>query len=86
MNKFHDNKKGNPEVKYVHPDGREVVYDGDTCEPVTNPKLKGTYNYVNPAPWSWNPLKWNMIITRGVLHGVIDVAPYKIGGNVRGEG
>ena len=41
----HQNKDGKPELKYTHPDGREVVFDGDTGKMITDPKIKGTFNY-----------------------------------------
>ncbi|KAA0542743.1 hypothetical protein FZW96_21230 [Bacillus sp. BGMRC 2118] len=53
---FHDDKYGKKEEKYIHPDGREAVFNGDTTnkkkgtgELVTDPRYVGTYNYVNPS-------------------------------------
>jgi len=43
---FHQNG-GTADLKFVHPDGRELVYDGDTNELVTDDRYMGTYNYVN---------------------------------------
>lgn len=86
MSRYHDNGKGKPEMKFIFPDGREAVYDGDTCELITDPILGGTYNYINPAEPSWNPEKWPSIIGRGAGHFIIDILPYYIGGNIRGEG
>lgn len=54
MSKEHDNKKGKKELKYVHPDGREAVFNGDTGEPMLDPKYKATYNYTTPVPWPKN--------------------------------
>jgi len=84
MNTEHDNGEGKSEVKYTHPDGREAVYDGDNGELITDPSLKGTYNYVNPAKPSWNPLSWPKAAVKGAGHFTVDMVPYYIGGNVRG--
>ncbi len=46
---FHDNGTGLPERKFIHVDGREAVYDGDTGQVITDPEVAGTYNYVNPG-------------------------------------
>ena len=72
-----------------NPDGREVVFDGDTHEIVTDPRWMGTYNYVTPAPLPngfgdvKGALNW---AGQGAGHFFLDVAPYLIGGNVRGPG
>ena len=42
---LHDNNTGKPEQKFVHKDGREAVFDGDTLEPITDPNYMATYNY-----------------------------------------
>ncbi|WP_240549183.1 RHS repeat-associated core domain-containing protein [Billgrantia antri] len=84
---FHDNGIGLPEQKFIHPDGREVVFDGDTLEIITDPRYVGTYNYVNPAPIpnEWYDVKgWGAWAGKGLGHGVLDVLPYALGGNVRG--
>ena len=78
QSKYHDNGIGKPEVKYINDDGREAVYDGDTCELITDDENGGTYNYVNPATdgdgiWSW---MW-----RSVGHGGADMVPYWLWGN-----
>ena len=83
MSKYHDNGIGEPEQKFIFPDGREAVYDGDTGQLVTDPRFKGTYNYVNPAELSWNPLKWPEIYWRGLGHFYTDMLPYYIWGNNR---
>lgn len=80
-NKYHDNGIGNPEVKYVHPDGREAIYDGDTGELIDEGDLKGTYNYINPGDWSANPFSWRRAAESDFGHIVVDVIPYKIWGN-----
>ena len=77
----HDNKRGKPELKYVLLDSsgwgsREVVFDGDTLEPITDPRYMGTYNYVN----------FRGTFVTGVGHFLFDMLPYYIGGNVRGPG
>uniref|UniRef100_UPI00259209B7 hypothetical protein n=1 Tax=uncultured Psychrobacter sp. TaxID=259303 RepID=UPI00259209B7 len=85
---FHDNGVGKPEKKFIHPDGREAVFDGNCLCAVTDPKYKPTYNYVNPGkkPRGWYDVKgWNDYVHRGIGHGVADVVPYFIGGNDRGE-
>ena len=45
---FHDDGIGKQEEKYIHPDGREAVFNGDDHKPMTDPKYKATYNYVVP--------------------------------------
>ena len=85
---FHDNGVGKPEKKFIHPDGREAVFDGDCLCAVTDPKYKPTYNYVNPGkkPRGWYDVKgWNDYAHRAIGHGVTDVLPYIIGGNDRGK-
>lgn len=85
---FHDNGVGKPELKFIHPDGREAVFNGDTLSLVTDPKYVGTYNYVNPAPvpdrW-YDVGGWGAYAGKGLGHLVLDVVPYAAGGNVRGE-
>lgn len=75
--KYHQNLRGKLEQKFIHPDGREVVFDGDTGEVVTDPKIKGTYNYgPNPnSPTHWIKDIWphirlseNPIITEEHRH------------------
>lgn len=83
MSKYHDNGIGETEQKFIFPDGREAVYDGDTGQLVTDPRFKGTYNYVNPAELSWNPLKWPEIYWRGLGHFYTDMLPYYMWGNNR---
>ena len=87
---LHDNKRGKPELKYIHPDGREAVFDGDTLEPGTDPRYKGTYNYVFPEPlpepwYDHSSEEWILFDIKGAGHTVLDVAPYIAGGNVRGD-
>lgn len=47
LSKFHDNHVGRPEYKFVHPDGREVVFDGDSKIIISEYPLWGTYNFSN---------------------------------------
>nr|WP_289057522.1 RHS repeat-associated core domain-containing protein [uncultured Psychrobacter sp.] len=85
---FHDDGVGKPELKYVHPDGREAVFNGDCLCPEIRPQYKATYNYVNPGvvPENWyNIPGWKKYVQDMVGHGVLDVAPYFGGGNVRGD-
>lgn len=86
MSVYHDNGRGKPELKFVHPNGREAVFDGDTLLPVTDPKYRATYNYV--APLSTTDVKGVgsaiNFAARGVGHVITDVIPYKVlGGNNR---
>ncbi|WP_394203376.1 RHS repeat domain-containing protein [Marinagarivorans algicola] len=84
---FHDDGIGKAELKFIHPDGREAVFNGDSLNLVTDSKYLGTYNYVNPAPkpenW-YNLGGWGAYAGKGLGHVVLDVVPYAIGGNVRG--
>lgn len=85
---YHQNNKGKSEKKYGHPDGREVVFDGDTGRVVSDPRYKGTYNYETPSPMPDNfetYEAWRDYLEKGGGHIVKDVAPYWIGGNVRGR-
>ncbi|RFB12158.1 hypothetical protein DZB84_19585 [Bacillus sp. HNG] len=83
MSVFHDDNKGEPEKKFIHPDGREAVFDGDTLKPVTDARYKGTYNYINPTlmpegfPNSKQDiLDWVEYGKTGLGHVVTDVIPY----------
>ncbi len=75
---FHDNEIGSPEKKYVHEDGREVVYtkdnvfggsDDGTYQIYTDPVYKGTYNYIAPTG-----------IFSSIGHFFVDVVPYVLTG------
>ncbi|KAA0542739.1 hypothetical protein FZW96_21210 [Bacillus sp. BGMRC 2118] len=51
-----DNKDSYPEEKYIHPNGREAVFNGrtideknNTAELVTDSRYVGTFNYINPS-------------------------------------
>jgi hypothetical protein len=85
---YHDDGDEYPELKYTHPDGREVVFDGKAGEVVTDPRYLGTYNYIMPAqpPEDFLDIKgWEAFAKKGIGHYVVDVLPYLIGGNVRGR-
>jgi RHS repeat-associated protein len=84
MSRYHDDPstKGS-EKKFIFQDGREAVYNVDTGQLVTDSRYKGTYNYVNPAPSSWNPLNWQDMAYRGLGHFLADMLPYYIWGNDR---
>lgn len=88
QNAAHQNEKGKPEVKFVHPDGREVIFDGDTGEVITDPELRGTYNYVNTAPDEDAPRYWweylDKLRSEGAAgHILLDYFPYSQLGNDR---
>ncbi|MFE7060775.1 hypothetical protein ACFVAD_01320 [Sutcliffiella sp. NPDC057660] len=87
MSVYHDNGVGKPELKFIHPDGREAVFDGDTFEPVTDAKYKGTYNYINTSlPPGEFPkdldgvMEWIEFSKNGLGHVVTDVIPYHLVG------
>lgn len=86
MSVFHDNGIGKPELKFVHPDGREAVVDGDTHEPITDARYMPTFNYVNPMPMDeiHGPVDLVKFAGKNLGHFVADVLPYAVGGNVRG--
>lgn len=88
MSVFHDNHVGKPERKYVSPDGRESVKDGDTGQEVTDPRYQATYNYVNPMQWKDAHGVGGVaeFVGRNAGHIAADVVPYLLGGNVRGPG
>jgi hypothetical protein len=87
--KYHQTNTGALDIKCVNVSGKEVVYDGDEPHDVIDdPRYKGTYNYVNmaPLPKSWKDIKgvvWFGITFIG--HGIVDVLPYRLGGNTRGK-
>ena len=82
--KFHDDGVGANELKFIHLDGREAVFDGDTLEPETDARYMATYNYyvLYELPQSGATLDdyvkygWSY-----VMHGVADVLPYWLTGN-----
>ncbi len=85
QSKYHDNDKGEKEQKFIFPDGREAVYDGDTDKLMDSGPLRGTFNYVNPSAPSLNPLTWPEAGIRGVGHFGADMLPFYIGGTDRKE-
>jgi len=58
--KYHQNHKGKPELKYIHPDGREVVFDGDTGNMITAPETRGSFNY-GPKTWTLDHFTKDML-------------------------
>jgi hypothetical protein len=79
--------QGKAELKFVHEDGREAVFDGDTLQFYRDPRFVGTYNYVNPVAASevrgvGSALKF---VGKNIGHFVTDVIPYAVLGNVRGK-
>ena len=76
---YHDDGVGKAELKYVTDDGREAVFDGDTFEPVTDPKYIGTYNYcpVYQLPdKDARALDYLKVAGSGIGHFVADMLPY----------
>lgn len=64
---------------------------------VTEGRYKGTYNYVNPGVWDGDLENQGQVFgvpvggaaewgARFIGHGVADVAPWLLGGSVRGDG
>ena len=82
---YHDNGVGRPEEKYIHPDGREAVFDGDTHEPVTDSRYMATYNYCSPMPLPDDPMltDYTNLIIQYIGHFLFDVFPYWLWGNER---
>ena len=81
---YHDNGVGQPELKYITSDGREAVFDGDTLEPVTDPRYIATYNY---CPLYQIPstgagiLDYAKLAGSAVGHFFADMVPYYLTGN-----
>ena len=75
---YHIDDVGKDELKYVHPDGREAVFNGDTLEPMTDPRYMGTYNYVTIQELPENAEYRDYIAVAGsyVGHFFADVLPY----------
>ena len=81
---YHDNGIGNPEKKFTHTDGREAVFDGDTLEPVTDPKYIATYNYCplyKEPESSAGVSDYIKIGVTAVGHFFADMLPYYLTGN-----
>lgn len=88
QSKFHQNDNGEPERKYAHPDGREVVFDGDTGKVENSPKLRGTFNYVHQEPFPKNKtdiVGWAKSLASMPGHGLADYVPWLFGETVRGD-
>jgi len=86
---FHQNGEAE-DLKFIHPDGREVVYDGDTNELMTSDAHMGTYNYVNATiPSDATPgiidTIQNIQTEGSVLHKNYDVEPWVEMGNTRAD-
>ena len=81
---YHDNGVGKPELKYITNDGREAVFDGDTLEPVTDPRYIATYNY---SPLYQMPssgagiLDYAKLASSAIGHFFADMLPYYFTGN-----
>jgi len=88
MTQYHDNGDKFPERKYVHPDGREVIFDGNTGQVVRDPRYKGTFNYSyqSPPPKEGSSIAdWARWVIRSRDHIKYDVVPFLLGGNARGN-
>jgi len=86
---FHQNG-GAEDLKFIHPDGRELVYDGDTNELMTDDRYMGTYNYVNatiPADTTPGPIEayLNTRTEGSRLHKAYDVDTWIELGNTRAD-
>ena len=81
---YHDNGVGKSELKYITDNGREAVFNGDTLEPVTDPRYIATYNY---CPLYQMPstgagvLDYVKLAGSGVGHFFADMVPYYLTGN-----
>ncbi len=82
MSIYHDNHRGNPEEKFIHSDGREAVFDGDTHLPITDSELMATYNYVVPCtiPEDASIGDYLKFAYYGAGHFFADMLPYYITG------
>ena len=81
--KYHDNGIGKAELKYTNKDGREAVFDGDTLQPMTDPRYIATYNFCPIQQLPDNPVIKDYV-TYGITmagHAWKDVIPYYIWGN-----
>ena len=77
--KYHIDDVGETELKYIHSDGREAVFNGDTLEPMTDPRYMATYNYYALHKIPETDATVCDYIKYGytwVMHGVTDVIPY----------
>ena len=81
---------GADDLKFIHEDGRELVYDFDTKELMTDDKYMGTYNYVNatiPTDETPGPLEviGNILTKDSLQHKDLDVEPWVELGNTRAD-
>ncbi len=99
--KYHQNGIGSPEMKFTNEDGREAVYTKDfssdgSYELYTDPRYKGTYNYVTPSNLpavpdginDFNGMKnfvsdGSKFLLTGTGHFFCDMLPYYALGNER---
>ena len=81
--KYHDNGIGKAELKFTNEDGREAVFDGDTLEPMTDPRYIATYNFCPIQQLPNNPGISDYVIygKTTIGHAWKDVLPYYIWGN-----
>ena len=80
---YHDDGVGKAELKFTNSDGREAVFNGDTLQPMTDPRYIATYNFcpIQQLPDSPGLKDY---VTYGVTmvgHTWQDVIPYYIWGN-----
>ncbi|MDV7341782.1 hypothetical protein RYZ26_19430 [Terasakiella sp. A23] len=88
QNRYHDNGIGKPERKFVNPDGREAIYDGDSGELITDRKLRGTFNYAVPSklPDDFTDIEQSTrFFKSNWKHLKDDIIPYWRHGNDRGD-
>ena len=99
--KYHQNGIGSPEMKFTNKDGREAVYTKDfssdgSYKLYTDPRYKGTYNYVTPSPLPGVPdsitdfegignfiTDGSKFLVTGTGHFFCDMLPYYALGNER---
>ena len=88
---FHQNADGVYDPKFIHPDGREAVYDGGSERQtlLLEEEFMGTFNYVNGTISSHpNPgikeMKANISTQGSKAHKVLDVDPWVVLENTRG--
>ena len=77
---YHIDDVGKDEIKYVHSDGREAVFHGDTLEPMTDPRYMATYNYVViiEKPENFSIGGYSSLLFSYAGHALWDVVPYEL--------
>lgn len=88
MSRYHQNRIGEPELKFICKDGREAVFTKDfspdgSYQLVTDPRYKGTFNYCNPGEKPTGITDINGIVNFGVKakgHFFADMLPYYLTG------